>query len=342
MAFLELKLNKEKVMKKILAFIILSVAMVSCYDEYILDYTYAGIYFPYQKDVRTFVVGEGMKFEVGAALGGVRKNTIDRNVSFILDNSLITAGLLTTMQNAGQNYIKNATLPVSALLPLPSDHYTISNSSTMVIRTGWHMGSVLIKADSTVFCNDSVNTRNSTYILPFYITAADADSILNDKRSNMVGVMFENMLFGNYWHGGSAFVNRPGHVNGDTTIVYRTEVPTNENNIWALTTTGPTTLTANGYFMSFTSPTQQMQLVLKGTKIYVSSLPGADFTITQEGECSFNRPKLLQDRRIYLKYMYTDPGTTYTYHCTDTLTFRNRIRDGINEWQDENPSHYTK
>ena len=26
----------------------------------------------------------------------------------------------------------------------------------------------------------------------------------------------------------------------------------------------------------------------------------------------------------------------------DTLAFRNRIRDGINEWQDENPGHYKK
>jgi hypothetical protein len=328
-------------MKKILAFIILSVAMVSCYEEYILDYTYTGIYFPYQQDVRTFVVGEGMKFEVGAALGGVRKNTIDRNVSFILDNSLVTPALLNKMQTAGQNYIKNATLPVSALLPLPSDHYTISNSSTMVIKAGWHMGSVVIKADSTVFCNDSVNTRNSTYILPFYITAADADSILEPKRSNMVGVMFENMLFGNYWHGGAAVV-KDGTGNIVNTITYKTTVPTNENNIWTLTTVGPRTLTANGYYNAFTGGTQQMQLVLKGNSVIVSSVPGADYTIMPDGESTFNRSRLLQDRRIYLKYMFTDGGTGYTYHCTDTLTYRNRIRDGINEWQDENPSHYTK
>jgi hypothetical protein len=334
------KIKKDKMMKKILAFIVLSIVMVSCYEDYILDYTYTGIYFPYQQDVRTFVVGEGMKFEVGAALGGVRKNTIDRNVSFILDNSLITPALLAKMQSAGQNYIKNATAPVTALLPLPANHYTMSNSSQMVIKAGWHMGSVVIRADSAVFCNDSVNTRNSTYILPFYITAADADSILEPKRSNMVGVMFENMLFGNYWHGGAALVNRPSKA--DTTITYPTTVPTNENNIWTLTTVGPQTLTANGYYNSFTSTTQQMQLVLKGSSVIVSGLPGADVTITSDGASTFNRSKLLQDRRIYLKYQFTDAVTGYTFHCTDTLTYRNRIRDGINEWQDENPEHYTK
>ena len=38
-----------------------------------------------------------------------------------------------------------------------------------------------------------------------------------------------------------------------------------------------------------------------------------------------------------LKYVNSDGNTCY---AQDTLTFRNRLRDGVNEWQDENPSHY--
>ena len=57
-------------MKKIFVFLIVSIAMVSCYDDYIKDYSYNTVCFPYQIDVRTFVVGEGMKIEIGAALGG--------------------------------------------------------------------------------------------------------------------------------------------------------------------------------------------------------------------------------------------------------------------------------
>jgi hypothetical protein len=87
-------------MKKILTFIILSIAMVSCYDSYIYDFTYTSVYFFYQKDVRTFVVGEGMKIQVGADLGGVRENTMDRTVSFVLDNALITPALLNSMKSA--------------------------------------------------------------------------------------------------------------------------------------------------------------------------------------------------------------------------------------------------
>jgi hypothetical protein len=58
-----------------------------------------------------------------------------------------------------------------------------------------------------------------------------------------------------------------------------------------------------------------------------------------DGASTFNRAKLLQDRRIVLSYKYIDASGN-TCYAQDTLTFRNRIRDGINEWQDENPSHY--
>ena len=76
-----------------------------------------------------------MKFEVGAALGGVRENTIDRNVTFTLDNTLITPARLTLMKAASQPYIKNPAAPVTTLLQLPSNYYTISNANTMVIKS---------------------------------------------------------------------------------------------------------------------------------------------------------------------------------------------------------------
>jgi len=337
-------------MKKILALLVLSIAMVSCYEEYLLDYPTTSIYFPIQQDVRTFVVGEGMKFTVGAALGGVRHNTIDRNVTFILDPALITVARLTAMKTSAMTYIKNATATVAALQLLPTTYYTMTPSTTnMVIKSGWHGGTVLIKADSTAFLTDSVNTIKSTYVLPFYITAADADSILEPKRFNIVGTKFENMLFGNYWHGGAALLNRTLNPNlfqrADTTIAYKTLIPTlQENLIWTLTTAGPSTLTCNGYgIFTVTAGKKILNLTLKGTKVYLTSGPDAPYVITPEGDCSFNNSLLLQDRKIIIKYRFTQTVSPFfTYHCIDTLTFRNRIRDGINEWQDENPSHYTK
>jgi len=325
------------IMKKIFVFLLISVMAVSCYDDYILDYDYSGIYFPYQINVRTFVVGEGMKVDVGAALGGVRENTFDRNVSFILDNTLITPEVLAQMQGAA-SYIKDPVANVTALLPMPANYYTLSNPNTIVIKEGWHNGVVTVKADSAAFLADPA-TSNATYVLPFYITEADADTVIQSMKSLVIGFRYENMLFGKYWHGGSALVNRPSKT--DTTLTYFTNIPQPEAKVWVLKTAGPNTLYANGYFDQATSK-NEMLLTLNGDNITISSVAGASFAITGEGTSTFNRARLLQERKLFLKYSYTNSANGYTYHCTDTIHFRNRVRDGVNEWQDENPSHYTK
>lgn len=330
-------------MKKLLAFIIISIVMVSCYEDYILDNIYTGIYFAYQNDVRSFVVGEGTVIEVGAALGGVMENKVTRNVSYELKNSLITPAMLLTMQSSSSTHIKNATIPVTTLLPMPPGYYTLSNPNTMVIKAGQVMGSVAVKLDTANFLNDSLKTIYATYALPFYISnvsKADADSIIEPKRYNVVGLKFENMLFGNYWHGGQTVINRPGKP--DSVFTYKTAIPTAESNMWVLTTAGPSTLYCNGYKDKASGTKNEMRLVLKGSTVFVSAAPGSTFTIQPDGVSGFNRARLLQNRKIFLKYQYTDPGKGFIYHCTDTLTFRNRIRDGINEWQDEDPAHYTK
>lgn len=323
-------------MKKIFVFLLLSIATVSCYEDYIFDNDYSGIYFPYQIDVRTFVVGEGMKVEVGASLGGVRENVMNRNVNYILDNALL-APALAKMKKAAQPYIAVSTNSVATLLPMPSNYYTISNSSTIVIKKGDHMGTVVIKPDSATFLADAA-TAVATYALPFYITDADADSVIIPRRSAVVAFIYENMLFGKYWHGGQCVVTDPGGAVVQT-INYFTAIPQTEAKVWILKTSAPDALYANGYLDQVTAK-NEMKLTLSGNNVTVSSVPGSTFTILPDGASSFNRPKLLQDRKLFLKYSYVSGGNTY--HCTDTLTFRNRIRDGVNEWQDENPSHYTK
>ena len=54
---------------------------------------------------------------------------------------------------------------------------------------------------------------------------------------------------------------------------------------------------------------------------------------------SWNEDVLLQNRKIYMNYQYPDADGN-TVVVTDTLTFRNRVLDGINEYQDNNPEHY--
>jgi hypothetical protein len=294
------------------------------------------VYFTYQIDVRTIVVGEGMKIELGVALSGVRENTMDRNVLFSIDNTLVTPAILTAMK-AGATYIKNAVSGVTTLLPLPTSYYTLSDNNNMIIKAGWHSGSVVLKADSANFLSDAA-TINATYAIPLYINSADADTILPLKRSSVIGIKYENMLFGNYWHGGVTTV-KDATGNIINTIKYFTTIPTPENTIWILTTVAPNALVTNGY-SNTTTTAKQIKLTLNGTDITVGSASGSTNTYLPDGASTFNAAKLIQNRKIFLSYKYVVGANTY--YAQDTLTFRNRIRDGLNEWQDENPSHYTK
>jgi len=317
-------------MKKILALLLLSVAAVSCYDDYIYDFDYSAIYFSLQTDVRTFVVGEGMKVEVGTALAGVRDNTRDREVIFELKNTLVDADLQAKMRG-GSAYIKDY-IPdplVRALQPMPTNYYTLTNPNTIIIKQGQHMGSVYVEADSVNFLADPLNI-NAVYVIPFSIIDADADTILESKRTNVIGFRYENMLFGKYWHGGSALVNRPGL--SDTTYKYYTTVPQAESKVWTIKTASPNTLYTNG-FLDQTTTKNEMLLTLDGNDITVTTMAGSTWPISGEATSSFNRAYKLQERKIFLKYTYTNTTNGYTYHCTDTLSFRNRMRDGINEWQ---------
>jgi hypothetical protein len=322
-------------MKKLSAFIVLMIALTSCYEDYIKDFDYDSVYFVYQTDVRTVVVGEGMNFEIGAALGGVTQNTRDRKVSFRIENSLVQPSVLTAMK-AQTGYIKTAMTPVTSLLPLPASYYSLSNDHELVIKAGFHVGTIVLKVDSSKFLADAA-TLVPNYALGLYITDADADSILPAKRSKVIAVKYENMLFGNYWHGGVTIIRNEAGLALDT-ISYYTAIPQPENKVWTLKTVGPNTLVTNGFSDQVTTK-DEIRLTLDGTVITVGSSTGASFQVAPDGPSSFNRPKLLQDRKLFLKYKYKNSQGNWCY-ATDTLTFRNRIRDGVNEWQDENRAHY--
>lgn len=322
-------------MKKILIVLMMAVTLVSCYSNYITDFNNNGIYFPYQVDVRTFVVGEGMKIEIGAALGGVRENTKDRTITFTLDNTLLSPATLALMKS-GSQFIKDAVAPVTALTPVPTNYYTLSNNSKIVIKSGQHSGFIVMTVDSAKFVADP-NSLFANYAIPLYLVSADTDTILESKRSVVIGLKYENLLFGNYLHGGITTV-KDASGNIVSTITYYTAVNQPENKVWKLKTVGPNTLVTNG-FSDQTTAKEEMLLTLDGTNITVSTRAGSTNVVTPNGASTYNRAKLLQNRKILLNYKYVNAAGN-TCYAMDTLTFRNRIRDGINEWQDENPANY--
>lgn len=282
-------------MKKTIVFLLLAAAFTSCYKNYIENFDYNAIYIPLQMDVRTFVVGEGMKFDFGVEIGGVRENTRDRIVTYQIDNTLITPAMLAKIKG-GPTYMSGPSATVATLLPLPASYYSLSNSTQFVIKKGEHQGKITVTPDSASFLSDPA-TIIPTYALGIRILIADSDSILENSKTEVIGVKYENMLFGNYWHGGSALVNRP--AKNDTTINYFTTIPVSESKIWVLKTASPNTLYASGYYDQVTGK-NEMLLALNGTDITISSVAGSTWPITPESSSSFNREKLLQNRKIIL------------------------------------------
>lgn len=323
-------------MKKILAFLFLVTTLTACYDDYVKDYEFDGICFPYQIDARTFVVGEGMEIQVGVVLSGVFDNGRDRTVSYHIDNSLINAETLTAMQ-AGAKYIKDAFATVTELKLLPADYYTVTDNSKMVIKKGQHSGTITIRPDSAKFLSNA-ETLAATYALPFRITSADADTVLVLKNYVVIGLKYENMLFGNYIHGGVT-VEKDALDNVVAEKKYYTTIPSPDSKVWILKTVEPFALTINGVSDLASSPKAEFKVLLSGASIVVSSVEGATYQVQPDGASTYNQAKLLQNRKIFLNYKYQNAVGNWCY-AKDTLTFRNRIRDGVNEWQDENPGNY--
>lgn len=325
-------------MKNLIIIISIALSLSSCYEDYVQDYKHSSVYFTYQHNVRTFVVGEGMKFDFGIGLGGVTQNNKERIVDYVIDPTLITPQALATMKASSLTYIKSATTPVVAFSLLPANMYSLTNNSKFVIQNGQHAGRVTIKADSAAFLANA-NTLIPNYVLPLRIISSSAgDSVLATKNTSIIAVKYENMLFGNYWHGGKIIRYNPENVVRDT-IKYYTTIPQAESKVRALRTIAPFELTINGY-ANVTSTKPELKLKLKSDgSIELDRAAGSTFAFQAEGSSTFNKAKLLQNRKIYLNYKYTDNQGNICI-ATDTLTFRNRIRDGVNEWQDENPANY--
>ena len=111
----------------LLSSVAVALSLTGCYKDYVQDFDYSGAYLAYQYDLRTFVVGEGMQFKIGAVLGGVMKNEYDRDIWYEFDDNLITEDLRffvpdaetpfnafsemsgrTTVGSVSQDYVKNA------------------------------------------------------------------------------------------------------------------------------------------------------------------------------------------------------------------------------------------
>jgi hypothetical protein len=294
-----------------------------------------------------------MEFEIGTMLSGVMNNDRDRSVRLEIDDALVTADLSaitgaeesftafdvmsgkSTSGSVSNPYVKDAVLSagITGLTPLPSELYS-TGPLNVTIPKGRHTVSVKVKADSLAFIADPNSGYAPYYAIGYKVVSADADMILPEKSFSVVAVRLESRFFGNWYHGGVSRIVEDGSQKELAVHKYYTQIPTAEGTpgLYTLTTSGAYKVTSNW----FHNISGNMDITCSDGKTLVVS--DAEGKITDLGS-SWNEDKLLQGRKLYLNYKYSNGDGTST-HVTDTLTFRNRIRDGVNEYQDANPEHY--
>lgn len=338
--------------KKILV-LLSCLALGGCYDSYVQDYDSDAIGFAFQFDLRTFVVGEGMEFEFSPSLAGVRENTRDRKVDIVLDPQLLDCDLgpfyaCESPFNAldaihgnspvtvavSQDYVSTDMAAATRLEVLPENCYTLSEKSGTVIRSGRHTAPVKVSAVEDAFLALPADP-SVFYALGIRITDADADNVPADKSFEVIAVRYENMLFGHWYHGGVTTVTDPAG-NTVSKSVYELEIPQSNDKVCTLSTVAPDCLVAD----KMGNNAGSISLKLNEDDTITVGDPSGVLDIRPHGDGSrFLRSKLLQDRRIALGYEYTDVDGNIVA-IMDTLVFRNRIRDGVNEWQDTNTENY--
>ncbi len=154
--------------------------LISNKDKDFPDYDYTAVFFPIQYPIRTIDLATDARidntydlehrFHIGISMGGVYENTLDREVRFEYDPSLVPDGLRAVPS-------RGATL--DSILVLPPEYYELNPSSGSVVTIPEQEFSGRIEVQlNDAFFEDSLSLLN-TYVIPLRITEAmNVDSVL--------------------------------------------------------------------------------------------------------------------------------------------------------------------
>ncbi len=299
-------------MKKIVNIIYISIVVCllsSCYDDYEYDYDYSVAYFYNQELTRSFVVNEVNEIKVGITMGGKRFSDSHETVDYIIDQTLLSGTDLTL---------------------LPEEYYSLSNNSQFEVHPGDFDGNITLSIDPSFYSDP--RALNGEYAIPFRLTTTSMDSILENKDVLILQLKYEAQLFGNYYHNGATIAkDADGNVVSSLSSVYHQEEPvTNDVNNWTLNTFSANTLFTSGISNKLDSESMRYSFNIEfdgEDMVIITPNPESSIEVSQNGVCLYDKDK----REFYLNYSYSHEE--YTYTATDTLIYRNRILDGVNQWQ---------
>jgi hypothetical protein len=297
-----MKNNKLRSITKILVLAIITLSITSCYDDFVEnEFEFTSVYLPKETIDRTFIMGEGMQIGVGVVLGGRLDNTEDVEVTFSLDESLLDPGT-----------------------KLPDNYYTLVDgegnpaNNKIIIPAGRTQGFVYVKADSINFLNDPVSLGNN-YALGFTLdNVVKADSILVDFKSTKITFTYINQLYGNY-------VQKGQFIKDDGTTVETIDYPGGITDALELTMVGPSTLVYDG-LADLRGADKKLNITVAADNSITIDTATGGITVVDEGGSSYNP----STREITLNYSFDFNGSNYK--ASDVLEFRNRIVDGVNQF----------
>ncbi|WP_299668321.1 DUF1735 domain-containing protein [uncultured Polaribacter sp.] len=307
-----MKRNKINILKKLFVLAFITFITVSCYDDFVEnEFDYTAVYFPQVTIDRTFIMGEGMRIGVGVVLGGRLVNTEDVEVTFSLSDTL-----LGTKTRLPDNYYQF----------LDSEGNLANNKIT--IPAGKSQGFVFVKADSINFLSDPMSLGNN-YALGFGLdNVVGADSILVDLKTTKITFTYINQLFGNYIQKGQFTKtplddpNTPEDESGPTeTIVYPGQI----TDVLELTMVSPTTLEYSG-IADLRGADKKLNITVAADNSITIQTATGGIPVVDENGSSYNP----QTRELILNYSFDFNGNSY--NCSDVLEFRNRIVDGVNQF----------
>lgn len=302
--------------KNIFIVLILSAILSSCgFEEETISYGTTSAYFYNQNYNRNIVVGEGLNLKAGIMFSGLINNNKKRVVSFAIDPSVVTASGKTVM---------------------PANYYTLSSTSEFVFPVNEEQGYVDIKIDSAAFLADP-KALTGEYVIPFRVTGSnDVDSINAAKNYMVLSVNYWAKQHGNYNYSGQT-IRKSATATETLNYAYNKTI---SESVRQLITVGPKTMkvvadaTTGSKDPGTGKFTFNLEVPSSGSgEVAISGTPGASIQVAGNGSSTYDGSK----HTFFLKYKYTDG--TYQCEATDTLVFRNRVRDvqsdgkGVNEWR---------
>lgn len=295
--------------KNYLWILLAALFVFSCdpYEDYVVDTAgYTTVYFPKSELKRSAVSGEGLRIDVGLNIGGVRNNTKDQQVKFQIDETML----------AGTPY----TL-------LPSDYYTLGSPDNIDVPKGSFQGLLSVKFDSLKMANDQL-LKDFHYALPFKIVSSSLDSILDGKGQTIIPIKLMNTYEGNFYQVGHLKQFFTATKVLDTAYVYGDYLDGPSTPLRVLSSIMMDSVSIDGVAnRSGAGYAMKLKVNPVDNSVSIIADPSSTYQVQQNGLNLWDPVK----RKFTLKYKYSDGNRDF--EVEETLTFRNRIRDGLNEWR---------